>query len=87
MISSRSLHLTFAACLLLLLLTTAVAFVDLGAWGLVVNLTISGMKALLIGMIFMELKGDKGLSFFVVVLSFLWPLVLFGFTFADYLSR
>lgn len=73
--------------LLLLIGTTAIAYVPLGALNTVSSFVISVIKAALVIGIFMRL--DRGGPFLRVVaaLGFVWVSLLICITLADYLTR
>lgn len=77
----------WAALMLLLALTTALAFVPLGAAQLGVSLVIAVIKALLVLLLFMELKGSSGLVRVFAAAGFFWLLIMIGLTSADYTHR
>lgn len=77
----------WAALMLLLALTTALAFVPLGAAQLGVSLAIAVIKALLVLLLFMELKGSSGLVRVFAAAGFFWLLIMIGLTSADYTHR
>jgi cytochrome c oxidase subunit 4 len=77
----------WAALMLLLALTTGMAFVPLGNWQLGVSLAIAGVKALLVLLLFMELKASSGLVRVFAAAGFFWLLIMIGLTSADYLHR
>jgi cytochrome c oxidase subunit 4 len=77
----------FAALMVLLVLTVAVAFVHLGPLNLAAALAIAIVKALLVLIFFMHLKVSSRLTKIFVVATFLWLGILFVYTFSDYLSR
>ena len=68
-------------------LTVIVAFFDLGAMNNVVMLTIACVKALFVIMFFMHVRWGTPLTWIVVASGFLWLLILFTLTMADYMSR
>ena len=77
----------WAALILLLALTTGLAFVPLGAAQLGVSLAIAVIKALLVLLLFMELKGSSGLVRVFAAAGFFWLLIMIGLTSADYTHR
>ena len=68
-------------------LTVVVAFFDLGAMNNVVMLTIACIKALFVILFFMHVRWGSHLTWVVVTSGFVWLLILFTFTMADYMSR
>ena len=84
----------FAALMVLLVLTLAVAAVDfakLGAeWAWVnvtVAVTVAVIKAALVILYFMHVRYSSRLVWFFAGAAFLWLVVMFALTFADYFSR
>lgn len=77
----------FAALLLLTVVTVLVSYADLGAWNSVVALLIASMKATLVALFFMHLKGESRLvwGFALVPIIFL-VLILLG-TLSDTMLR
>lgn len=77
----------FAALLLLTAITVAVAFVDLGGANNVVALAIAGMKATLVLLWFMHVRGSSPLIKATVATGCGWLALLIGLTLADFVSR
>src|SRR5215469_2704586 len=76
--------------LLLLVLTgvtTAVAFVDLGAFSVVVALAIAVVKMLLVALFFMHVRHSTRLTKLVVLGGLLWLAILLTFTLTDFVTR
>lgn len=69
------------------LLTVIVAFFDLGALNNVVMLTIACVKAGFVVLYFMHVRWGTRLTWVVVASGFVWLLIMFTLTMADYLSR
>jgi cytochrome c oxidase subunit 4 len=78
---------TFAALMILMAITVAVAFVPLGYFNLPVALTIAVIKTVLIIMFFMEVKYGTKLLWVFVASGFLFLLIMFFLTMNDYLTR
>jgi cytochrome c oxidase subunit 4 len=87
MIALKTYYLVFAGLLALTLLTTSVAFADLGAWNSVIALTIAVVKALLVATYFMHLRHSQRLTLLVAGAGIIWLALLMAFVFADYLTR
>jgi cytochrome c oxidase subunit 4 len=79
--------LVFACLIGLTLLTTGVAFIDLGAFNTVVALVIAFCKMLLVIFFFMHLRQSGGLVRIVLLAGFFWLALLIGLTTADYRTR
>jgi len=82
---------TYAAVWIVLLLltgaTTAVAYVDLGAFSVVAALTIAVVKMLLVALFFMHLRHSTHLTRLVVAGGLIWLLILLALSFADFATR
>lgn len=77
----------WAALMLLLGLTTGLAFVPLGPAQLGVSLAIAVTKALLVLLLFMELRASGGLVRVFASAGFFWLLIMIALTSADYTHR
>ena len=87
MITLKTYYLVFSGLLALTLLTTGVAFADLGPWNTVIALTIAVAKALLVAAYFMHLRHSQRLTLLVAGAGVIWLALLMAFAFADYLTR
>jgi cytochrome c oxidase subunit 4 len=77
----------FAALLLLTVVTVLVSYVDLGLLNVVVALLIASVKATLVALFFMHLKGENRLVWgFALVPIFFLALILLG-TLVDTMLR
>lgn len=85
--TARVIWSCWAALMLLLTTTTALAFVPLGSAQLGVSLAIACTKALLVLLIFMELRGSSGLVRVFACAGFFWLLIMIALTSADYTHR
>ena len=87
-VSLATYFVIFAALMVLLVLTVAAAFwIHLGRWNILVALVIAVVKAGLVVLYFMHVKYASRLTKIFVSAAFLWLLILFAFTFSDYLTR
>jgi cytochrome c oxidase subunit 4 len=85
---SRKLYFAiFLSLLVLTAVTTAVAFVDLGNFNIVVALAIAGLKAPLGILFFMHVKFGTKLTKMFVVAGFFWLFLMMAITMTDYLTR
>lgn len=75
------------ALLFLTGLTTAVAYVDLGAFSTVVALAIAVTKMLLVALFFMHVRHSSKLTKLIVVGGMLWLAILLLLTMTDFASR
>ena len=85
--SVRTYVLVFAGLIVLTVLTTAVAFVDLGPFSVVVALAIAVCKMLLVALFFMHLRHSTRLTRIVVLGGLLWLAILLLLTLSDFISR
>ncbi len=83
----RVYYLIFGSLMLLTSLTVGVAFIDLKIMNTVVALTIAVVKATLVVLFFMHVKYSTRLTWVVAASGIVWLAIMFGITFADYLSR
>jgi cytochrome c oxidase subunit IV len=79
--------LVFLSLIGLTLLTTGVAFIDLGPFNTVAALAIAFSKMLLVILFFMHLRQSTGLVKIVLVAGFFWLALLIGLTSTDYHTR
>jgi cytochrome c oxidase subunit 4 len=88
MISVKTYVGVFAALLVLTLVTTGVAYVDLGgAWNIVVALTIAAAKTFAVALYFMHLRYASRLTVLFAGAGVFWLAILFVLTLSDYISR
>ena len=82
---------TYVKILLALLaltgITTAVAYVDLGAFSTVVALTIAVVKMLLVALFFMHVRHSTKLTRLVVAGGLMWLGILLALTMTDFATR
>jgi cytochrome c oxidase subunit 4 len=77
----------FVTLIGLTLLTTGVAFIDLGPFNTVVALVIAFCKMLLVILFFMDLRHSGGLVRVVLLAGFFWLALLITLTMSDYRTR
>jgi cytochrome c oxidase subunit 4 len=85
--SVKTYALIFVALIAATVGTTAVAFVDLGPFSVVVALLIAVCKMLLVALFFMHVRHSTRLTRLVVLGGLLWLLILLGITMSDVLTR
>jgi cytochrome c oxidase subunit 4 len=85
--SVRNYILIFLGLIFLTVATTAVAFVDLGAFNIVVALGIATCKMLLVALFFMHVKHSSALTKLVISGALLWLGIMIAFTLADFHTR
>ena len=82
---------TYAAVWIALLVltgvTTAVAYVDLGSFSVVVALVIAFCKTMLVALFFMHVRHSTALTKLVLVAALLWLAILILITLSDFHSR
>lgn len=78
----------FGALLVLTLLTTGIAFIDLGgSLNTMIAVLIAGVKALLVILFFMHVRYSSRLTWVFVGAGFFCLLIMLALTMADVLSR
>ena len=77
----------FGALLAMTVLTTGMAYVDLGPWNTVVALVIACCKATLVVLFFMHWRWSTRLVRAVILSALLWLAILIGLTTTDFFSR
>ncbi len=75
------------ALLIATVLTTLVAFVDLGPFSVVVALAIAVCKMLLVALFFMHIRYSTRLTKLVIVAGLMWLGILLLLTLTDFVSR
>ncbi len=79
--------LVFLGLIGLTLLTTGVAFINLGRFNTLAALLIATCKMLLVILFFMGVRHSSGLIRLTVVAAFFWFAILVSLTMSDYLTR
>jgi caa(3)-type oxidase subunit IV len=79
--------LALFAVLGLVAATFGLAYVPLGRFNLVLALAIAAAKAMIIGLVFMELRLAKAFIRLAAATPFLWIIVMFVLTFCDLAFR
>ena len=85
--SVKTYVLVFAGLIVLTVVTTAVAFVDLGPFSVVAALVIAVCKMLLVALFFMHLRHSTVLTRLVVLGGLLWLVILLVLTLGDFVTR
>ncbi|MGP8243630.1 MAG: cytochrome C oxidase subunit IV family protein [Bryobacteraceae bacterium] len=85
--SVRTYAVIWITLLALTALTTAVAFVDLGPFSVVVALSIAVVKMMLVALFFMHLRHSGKLTQLAMAGTILWLGIMVSFTLADVLTR
>jgi|SRR5581483_4096916 len=87
-IVSKKIYITvFLVLWALTLITTLVAFLDLGPLNTPVALLIAGIKMMLVVLFFMHLRYSGRLSQTIAIAGLFWFLIFVTFTIGDYLTR
>ncbi|HEY1239068.1 MAG TPA: cytochrome C oxidase subunit IV family protein [Bryobacteraceae bacterium] len=85
--STKTYALVLLALLGLTVLTTLVAFVDLGDFSVVVALAIAVTKMLLVALFFMHVRYSTKLTRLVILGGLLWLAILLLLTLSDFFTR
>jgi cytochrome c oxidase subunit IV len=85
--SVKTYAFVFIALIVATVLTTAVAFVDLGPFSVVVALVIAVCKMLLVALFFMHVRHSTKLTRLVLLGGLLWLGILIFITLTDYSTR
>ena len=85
--SVKTYVLVFAALICATIATTAVAFVDLGPFSVVVALAIAVCKMLLVALFFMHVRHSTKLTRLVLVGALMWLGILILMTLTDFSTR
>jgi cytochrome c oxidase subunit 4 len=84
----RTYYLVFGALMALLVVTVLATHLPWGSRiGIVIAMAIAIVKATLVVLYFMHIKGSSGLTKVFVVAGLAWLAILMGITLADYLTR
>ena len=86
-VSTKTYLKVWAALLILLALTVGVAYIHLGPLNTFAALTIAVVKAVIIALYFMHLRFSPRVTWVFAGAGFFWLLILFTFSFGDYLTR
>ena len=79
--------MVFLCLIWLTILTTGVAFINLGPFNTVAALVIAFSKMLLVILFFMGVRHSSGLVRVMLVAGFFWFALLIAFTMSDYRTR
>jgi cytochrome c oxidase subunit IV len=77
----------FAALIVLALLTTGLAFIDLHVFNTILAMTIAVTKAVLVVLFFMHVKYEGRLTLVFAIAGFCWLAIMLILTASDYLTR
>ena len=79
--------LVFLILIALTITTVAVSKIELGEFNFIVAMTIAVIKAVLVILFFMHVKGSSAMTKLFVGAGFFWMAILLVFVLSDYLSR
>jgi len=79
--------LVFLILITLTITTVAVSKIELGEFNFIVAMTIAVIKAVLVILFFMHVKGSSAMTKLFVGAGFFWMAILLVFVLSDYLSR
>ena len=85
--SIKTYALVLIGLLMLTVLTTLVAFVDLGNFSVVVALVIAVTKMLLVALFFMHVRYSTKLTKLVILGGLMWLAILLLLTLTDFFTR
>ncbi len=77
----------FVALMVLTVLTVWVAFYDLGAFNIVVAVTIASIKAYVVVLYFMHVRYSAQIIWLTAAAGFIWFVMMLALTLADYATR
>ena len=86
-IASRTYVLVFIGLIAATIATTAMAFVDLGAFSVVAALAIAVCKMLLVALFFMHVRHSDKLTRLVLLGALMWLGILIFMTLTDFSTR
>ena len=78
---------TCVALMLLLALTWSIGYVDLGMFNVIIALAIAIIKALLVVLFFMHIKGSSRLLHLAMSVGVIWLFIMLSLTLTDYFTR
>ena len=79
--------LIWVALCVLLAITTGSAYIPLGPGNILINMTVSALKAALIVLFFMNLRTSSVLVRIASAAGLFWLIFMFALTAGDYLTR
>jgi cytochrome c oxidase subunit 4 len=77
----------WVALLILTGTTVGVAYLNLGAFSVVVVIVIATIKSLLVALLFMEVRYSPAITKIVIVAGILWLLIMLLLSLTDFASR
>jgi cytochrome c oxidase subunit 4 len=85
--SIRTFTSIWVALLILTCITVGVAYLNLGAFSIVVALVIATIKSLLVALFFMEVRYSPAITKIVILAGILWLLIMLLLSLTDFASR
>jgi cytochrome c oxidase subunit IV len=76
-----------AVLMLLLALTWVIGYINLGMFNVIIALAIAIIKALLVALFFMHIKGSSRLLHLAATVGVIWLLIMLSLTLTDYFTR
>jgi cytochrome c oxidase subunit IV len=83
----RNYVVIFVILIILTFTTVMVSKIELGEYNFIVAITIAVIKAVLVILFFMHVKGSSAMTKLFVGAGFFWMAILLVFILSDYLSR
>jgi cytochrome c oxidase subunit IV len=85
--SVPTLLLTFLGLMVLLAITVAASFIDVGTYRALISVAVAIAKALLVMIFFMHLRGSNRLLWVFAGAGFFWLSILMILTIGDFVTR
>lgn len=73
--------------MLLLALTWTIGYINLGMFNVIIALAIAIIKASLVALFFMHIKGSSRLLHLAMAVGVIWLLIMLSLTLTDYFTR
>lgn len=73
--------------MLLLAVTWVIGYINLGMFNVIIALAIAIIKALLVALFFMHIKGSSRLLHLAATVGVIWLLIMLSLTLTDYFTR
>lgn len=86
-VPARVYLLVFFVLIILTVVTTLIAYVDLGPFNLIVAMTVATLKASLVILYFMHVRHSSRLTWLVIAAGFIWLSLLILGTMSDVITR
>jgi cytochrome c oxidase subunit IV len=86
-VPAKTYLLVYLALIVLLVVTLAVAFIEMGGLNTILAVAVASIKALLVILYFMHVRYSTALTRLFIIAGFIWLLILIGLTLTDYFTR